>query len=566
MKFQTVLTTAVCLFLSGCGDFLDQAPQGVISGDDLNTPKNVENMIVSAYATLVNESKFQPQTLWYWGSLRSGDAYKGGAGVGDYNILNDYETFVTNRPDNYVTDGKWRNSYAAVSRINDALQRVNALDEKDFPQKKIRQAELKFLRGHFYFCLKILFKYFPYIDENIPKTAYEDISNREYSNDELWTKIADDFRFAGANLPATPQADAGRPYQATAKAYLAKTRLYQAYVQNETHQVISIDASALEEVNGLCDDILGAYDLFDDFGKNFLSEFENRSESVFSVQYSYNDGTGPGRLDWAHALNWPMSKEYGCCGFHVPSQNMINAFKTGVSGLPRFDDYDKTDAVKEEDFRKQSFDPRLNHTVAVVGHPFKYKPDLIFNASWARVPEIYGASVSMKEMVAPDDPSYRQSPPDIASAKNWPIIRYADVLLWKAEALIELGRHQEALPLINRIRKRAGNTGGLLAIYPTNYKIGVYQPGVNCEWTQEFARQALRWERRLELAFEDYRFFDLVRWGIAAEYLNAYFASESKKRPHLSTARFQKGRDEYLPIPLNQINYSKGLYVQNNNW
>jgi hypothetical protein len=89
---------------------------------------------------------------------------------------------------------------------------------------------------------------------------------------------------------------------------------------------------------------------------------------------------------------------------------------------------------------------------------------------------------------------------------------------------------------------------------------------VNCTWTQEYARQALRWERRLELAFEDYRFFDLVRWGIAATYLNNYFREESKKRSYLSTAVFKKERDEYLPIPLNQINYSKGLYKQNTGW
>ena len=560
-----------CLFMmTGCSRFLDQSPQGAIASEDLNTPENVEKMVIAAYASLTNETKFSPQTLWYWGSLRSGDAYKGGDGVGDYGILNDYETFVTNRPDNYVSDDKWVNSYDAISRINDALRRVNEMDESTFPQKKVRQGELRFLRGHFYFNLKVLFKYIPYIDESVPKEVYDTISNRQYSNDGLWTKIAEDFRFAADNLPTAPQQDAGRPYSYTAKAYLAKTLLYQAYTQDENNQVTAINHAKLEEVNTLCNDVIGKYSLFDDFGKNFLTAYENGVESIFSVQYSYNDGTGPGRLDWAHALDWPMSKEYGCCGFHVPSQNMINAFKTDNDGLPLFDTFNNTDAVAGDDFLKQSFDPRLDHSVAIPGHPFKYKTDLIYDATWARAANIYGASVSMKEMVAPDDPSYRQNPPDIASAKNWEIIRYADVLLWKAEALIELGRQDEALPLINQLRTRAAHSTGMLKLangnYMSNYKVGTYQPGVNCTWTQEYARQALRWERRLELAFEDYRFFDLVRWGIAATYLNNYFREESKKRSYLSTAVFKKERDEYLPVPLNQINYSKGLYKQNTGW
>ena len=155
----------------------------------------------------------------------------------------------------------------------------------------------------------------------------------------------------------------------------------------------------------------------------------------------------------------------------------------------------------------------------------------------------------------------------MSSSKNWELIRFSDVLLWKAEALIELGQYQDALPLINQVRQRAANSTARLkqanGSYTSSYKVATYQPGVNCTWTQDYARQALRTERRLEFALEGNRFFDLVRWGIADTYLNAYFASESKIRPHLKTAHFTKGRDEYLPIPLNQINYSKGLYKQN---
>ena len=100
----------------------------------------------------------------------------------------------------------------------------------------------------------------------------------------------------------------------------------------------------------------------------------------------------------------------------------------------------------------------------------------------------------------------------------------------------------------------------------SNFKIDTYQPGVNCTWTQDYARQALRWERRLELAMEGERFFDLVRWGIADTYLNSYLQTEKTKRAFLKDALFTKNRDEYLPIPLTQIKFSHNLYVQNNGY
>lgn len=155
----------------------------------------------------------------------------------------------------------------------------------------------------------------------------------------------------------------------------------------------------------------------------------------------------------------------------------------------------------------------------------------------------------------------------MSSSKNTILIRYADVLLWKAEALIELGRHQEALPIINQIRNRAAQSTARLT-QPSgsligNYHVSAYDAEV---WTQDFARQALRMERRLELAMEGHRFFDLVRWGVAAEYLNAYFEVEKGKREYLREAKFQKSKDEYLPIPQQQMNWSKDLYDQNEGW
>ncbi|MDB5143621.1 MAG: RagB/SusD family nutrient uptake outer membrane protein [Mucilaginibacter sp.] len=568
MKKIILLGMGIIMMSLSCKKALDQQPQGVVSSDDLNTPVNIEKMVIAAYSSLGDESIVTPNSLWSWGSLRSGDALKGGDGLGDNSGWNDYEQFVTNRPNNTYSDQMWAQLYNGIARANDALVRVNAIDVAVFPNKVSRQAELRFLRGNFYFMLKVLYNKVPYIIETDPKDTYIKISNDILTSDALWGKIADDFKFALANLPES-QADIGRPNKYTAAAYLAKVLLYQAYKQDDNHNVTSVDQALLQSVITNCDLVIGSgkYALSDDFAKNFLTQYENGPESVFAIQYSQNDGTKYGRIDMGHSLSYTLNADFGCCGFHVPSQDMVNSFKTDNNGLPMFAGYNDADAVQGTDFMNFNFDPRLEHSVAIPGHPFKYDAKYIFDRSWTRAPATYGAFASLKDMVPVGDPSFQRIPPFMSSSKNWEVIRYADVLLWKAEALIELSRETEALPLINQVRQRAANSVALLkkpdGTYPSKYKMTTYQPGVNATWTNSFARQALRTERRMEFAMEGYRFFDLVRWGIADTFINSYLAVESTKHPYLKTAHFTKGRDEYLPIPTNQISFSKGLYKQN---
>lgn len=568
MKKYILLITCLLAIVVSCKKALDEQPQGVIASDQLNTPTNVDKMVIAAYSSLGNENLHTSNSLWPWGSMRSGDAYKGGDGVGDNSEWNDYETFVTNQNTNSLTDQMWAQLYNNLARANNALLRIDNISQSVYPLKTARQGEMHFLRGNYYFMLKTLWNRVPYIDENVPTTSYDTISNVRFTSDQLWTKIASDFRFAANTLPLT-QTDKGRPTKFTALAYLAKTILYQAYTQDNSYNVTSIDQSKLNQVVTLCDSVInsGQYGLANDFSENFLTANENGPESVFAIQYSKNDGTQFGRLDMGHSLSYPMNPAYGCCWQHIPSQDLVNSFKTDNNGLPMFTGYNNSDATQVNDFLNQTFDPRLDHTVAIPGHPYKYESYFVYQNSWARAPAIYGYYSSMKDVVAADDPSFQKIPPFMSSSKNWELIRYADVLLWKAEALIELNRPLEAVPLINMVRQRAANSTSKLkqanGSFTSSYKVSIYQPGVNCTWTQAYARQALRTERRMEFAMEGNRFFDLVRWGIADTYLNSYFASESTKRTYLKTAKFTKGRDEYLPIPLNQINYSKGVYKQN---
>jgi len=441
----------------------------------------------------------------------------------------------------------------------------------EYPDKVERQAECRFLRGHFYFLLKELFKYVPYADETVSTDSLPLVSNHAYSNDSLWEKIAEDFEFAAANLPAT-QTQIGRPTKYAAFAYLGKTRLYQAYEQDETNKVSSINTTDLNEVVAATDSVInaGKYALSADYADNFTYDGENGPESIFAIQFSINDGTSIGRVDMADGLNYSVSSIYGCCSFHIPSQNMVNAFKTDASGLPELNTFNDTSLLTQEDFLTNGIDPRLDHTCAILGHPFKYQPDVIFDSSWDRVPQIYGYHDNMKEIQPADCSCLEKVGPFFGSSKNIDILRYDDVLLWQAEALIQLGQQNAALPLINLLRTRAAASESRLKFAdgtnPSNYRVSPYQPGVNCTWTQAYALQALQFERRMEFGMEGTRFFDLVRWGIAGATLNNYITVEKTRFNFLSDAQFTTGRDEYLPIPQAEINLVHGLYIQNNGW
>ena len=564
---------ALCLAvgaLVACDSTLDETPTGNLSGDQLATPDRVESLVTSTYAALGN-GHWTASTYtdpWPWGSVRSDNAYKGGGSVADQGEYNNYEQFSSVRPDLGKADQFWFESYKGISRANLALEKMAELSEEEFPEKTTRQAEVRFIRGHFYFMLKVMFKHVPFIEEN-EERELKNVSNREFTSQELWDQIAADFQFAANNLPPS-QPEAGRVDQWAAKAYLAKTRLYQAYRQDDNNQVAEIQDDKLQEVVDLVEELEGEFSLFEDFRRNFLWEFENTDggEVIFAVQRSRNDGTVQGRVNMERALNYTMNPEFGCCWFHVPSQNLVNAFQT-EDGLPKFDTFNQTSLTEPEDFQQNTMDPRLDHTVSIDTHPFKYDNDHIYDPDvWARAPATYGEFSAMKGLQPVGSPAVEQVGPFYASSKNTIIIRYADALLWKAEALIELGREDEALPIINQVRTRAANSAVKDADGNdvSNYDVSTYQDGQNIDWTQETAREALRFERRLELAMEGWRFFDLVRWGIAAETLNDYFDAEAQRRDYLEDAGFQEGRDEYLPIPQQQIDFSDGSYTQNPGW
>src|SRR5690606_19359916 len=137
-----------------------------------------------------------------------------------------------------------------------------------------------------------------------------------------------------------------------------------------------------------------------------------------------------------------------------PSQTLVNAFHTNADGLPLLDNYNNNNV----DFGAHTVDPRLDHTVSRPGVPWKYEPVHMVTNDWSRAIPIYGTYNSMKENVSPDCDCFINLPPFYGNTKTRIMIRYADVLLFRAEALIELDRHGEALPLINQLRERAASS------------------------------------------------------------------------------------------------------------
>lgn len=566
------------LLLSACSkDFLEYEPEGVLSSENVATADNAESLVIAAYAGIANDEMIGPLThQWVYGSVRSDDAYKGGGGRGDVDVVDKYEQYNLTVADmgDWMAPRTWTGFYKAISRANFALSVINEIPDVEYDNKTIRQAELRFLRAHSHFMLKLLFKKIPYITEAMTPEEKAETSN-VVDNDALWNTIADDFLFAYNNLPQS-QDEVGRADKNAAAAYLAKLRLYQAYEQNDTHQVTNINLSRLQEVVDFADDVTGGLEA--DYGNNFLDGFDNGPESIWAAQFSINDGTTVSRVSYVTGLNSPHGTGlYGCCGFHLASHNMVNAFKTDASGLPMFDTFNDSNIFATVDGNGETplevgvtLDPRIDHTVGIPGRPFKYRNtvnetgDMIYNFSWARDPGVYGYFGNMKEQQAPDCSCYVKEGPFVGTSKNIDFIRYADVLLFKAEALIQMGQVDPGVTIINQIRTRAAaSTQRQFDAGATDvYNIGTYPMGLS----QEDAFKALMFERRLEFGMEGARFFDLVRWGIAEQVLNGYLAVERTRKDFLANAQFTAGRDEYYPIPQREIDFTGGLYDQNSGY
>ncbi len=571
--YQILIAACAACVLTSCSDFLDEhVPQGTLSDEQVKTPENAEAMVVSAYAIFTTAEDINSSfSMWNF-DVRSDDAYKGGSGTSDGDVFHQLEVQQGVLTTNWNINDMWVRLYNSLSRVNSAIALLNETGD-DYAMKQQRQAEMKFLRAYGHFLLKRLYKNIPFVvNENLTYDEYNELSNRAYSNDEGWQLIIDDLMEAYKTLPQTQQ-DKGRPTKAAAAAFLAKVYLYKAYHQDDanSNQVTSINQADLEKVIEFTNPSLYAgYGLEEDLHNNFRPEeqYENGKESLWAIQYSRNDGSTYGNLNWSYGLippNIPGATDGGC-DFYKPSQNLVNAYRTGADGLPLLDTFNQ----KDYDMASDNADPRLFLTVGMPGLPYMFNKNYMMEETsiWSRSNGLYGYHVSLKQNVDPAlIDNYLIKGSYWASPMNRIVLRYADVLLERAEAYAQLGQADQAIALVNQIRSRAAGSTQMVGNYQNTYGVKMYVTNYKGSYSKDDAIKIVKMERRLELGMECERFFDLVRWGDAATVLNKYYSEEIDNCGIYREAHFTANKDEYLPIPFSQISASNGHYTQNiGNW
>ena len=570
--FQYILVAVSLFSVTSCDSFIEVEPEGVI--DEQLAMENPDKMVTAAYSMLGDCWYTYPFNLWPYGDVASDDCLKGGSGTTDtgYHPMEIWST-LTSTPGEF--DELWYRLYCAISRCNRALVSVAEYGEDKLGAEtaKQRDAEVRFLRAHFYFKLLTMFRQIPWIDEEVYKNnAQEQTRNDEFTYEQLFQKIIDDFKVAYDVLPAE-QKDGGRVNKIAAASYLAKCYLTLAWGDGyeATNGVSHINQDYMNKVVEYTDVVKSSkYGYLEDFGDIFLPEYKNSKESIFAVQCSdyKDDNTTFGRANWSNMLN-------GCwgiwsCGwdFHKPSQNLVSAFKT-KDGLPDFDNFDKTiDYPINGVPTAQKWDPRLFHTVGMPTFPYKYEESYTLTKDNSRTPNTYGYYTSLKEVPQRSKGETYNSPWQAFDMNDY-VFRYSDVMLMRAEALIETGKLEEARSIINDIRQRAKNSVAKHIQYAADLcEIALYPDTYFKD--KETARKCLQWERRLELAMENGRYFDLRRWGIASKTLNAYFETEKNDvydgqtyAQYLKDAHYTPGKNEFYPVPYNQLYYVPGLYSQN---
>jgi len=561
-----IATLLLSVFAVSCS-VDDVKPQGTL--DEETAFSSPDKLVTAAYAKLGDDWYSYPFNLWPYGDMSADDCLKGGSGENDTGY-HPMEIFSTLQPDRGEFDELWYQLYSAISRCNRALEAMQNVEET--ANIKQLKAETRFLRAHFYYKLQQMWYEVPFITEGMDNAAIE--ATPQSSHDDLMQLIIDDFQYAYENLAEADPGKTGRAHKVAAAAYLAKVYLNWAYGDGyeATTGYAHVDQAKIKKVIEYTEVVKNSkYDYLDTYGHIFLQDYANSCESIFAVQHSgkADDGTLYGRANWSNMLNgvWLMWS----CGwdFHKPSQNLVNAFKT-KNGLPmdNFDEDHNAILTLGADTKYKS-DPRLFHTVGMPTYPYKYEADFTLEKKNSRTPNTYGYYCSMKEIPQRSKGETYDNPWQ-AFAQNDYVLRYTDVMLMRAEALIESGDFNgEALEIINTIRDRAAkdiNAKSLIGYAKDQCEISKYGNFAS----KDDARKALRWERRVELAMEGHRFFDLRRWGMLSETLNAYFASEKTDEYDGQTyalyykdAFFTKGKNEYFPIASNQMNYVQGLYHQN---
>ncbi|MCA6078918.1 RagB/SusD family nutrient uptake outer membrane protein [Fulvivirga sedimenti] len=584
----SMVSLLMLIIISCSEEFLEPEPPGSYSEPSLQNAKGVEGMLIAAYSALDGSwfeswgnNRFNQNggaSNWVWGGIRSEDSYKGtepNDGV-DLNAIERSEVL----PSNPVLNNKWGAIYDGVGKANAAIRNISLASDMTDAQKVRVEAEARALRGFYHFEGVKVFGRVPYVDETVGiDVAYAEVKNPAPGEPFIWAEIEADLLFAYNNLDG-PMPNPGRINKYAAGALLAKAYMFQG---------------KWSQAEPILDDIVGAgttstgerLALMPRFYDNFRADMENgNTESMFGYEAAFGDGS-ISNGNYENTLNQPhgSSAPTNCCGFYQPSQNLANSFKVDGSGLPLLDTYNDSDIVTDEGVASTDpftpeqgpLDARIDWTIGRRGIPF---------LDWGINPGS-GSNGYVRQLTNGGPYNPVKTVPTLAefdaqlagvidwgftsTAKNVQIVRYADVLLLAAEVKAELGKLSEALDLVNEVRARAANPDGFVMngnSPAANYSVGLYPSFAS----QADALKAIRFERKIELAQEGHRFFDLVRWHENSSnsalpfdiisYMNNYYQTEGAKRPHIAGSTFE-ARNLYNPIPQSVIAQSTVNGVEN---
>ncbi len=567
----------------GCKDFLGAAaaPQGTLDQGTLTNKTGVEGTLIAAYRTLdctsaTNSSWGCAASNWVWGSVASDDAYAGST-FRDQPGITDIELYSWGTPatDGYVNT-KWRAVYEGVVRANSTLRLLKAVTTgspgaiSTLDANGI-QGEALFLRAHYHFEAYRIWGNIPYYREDDT-----DFKKGNLTGPEVLTEILKDLDAAILLLPPDPRnGQKGRITQWGAKAYKGRVQVYAGQYAAAVLTLQPVVASGKFALQPSYDQVWTGY-----------QDLSNGPETIFAYQASANDGEPDGtNANWGERLNFPSSgSPLGCCGFHQPSQNLVNFFQVDAAGLPLALSAPNTWNASDANLTSastQPVDPRLDWTVGRDGVPFKDWGVYSSTGGWVR--EIanggpYSAKKNVHEKSSGAQSTVGWTNTQLNSV-NIHLFRYADMLLLLAEADVKTGDLEGARAIVNQIRTRAGKTrqgpgdAGRASIavtipdatVPTATPYGVYQVGLyTAPWTDPvYALAAVQAERRLELAMEGQRFFDLRRWGAFIATRNGYVTGigggrEDTRRLYLKSAVPLATKHLLFPIPTIQIELSGG--------
>lgn len=570
------LAVFVLIVVAACKrNFLERPPLGTLSPEIMATENGVQGLLIGAYSVVDGEAGglggfASGASNWTYGGVASDDAYKG-SDPSDVADVAPFEQFVSLTPSNGAIPQKWRVNYAGAQRSNEVLRTLAIASGISATNATRIAAQARFLRAYFHMELKKVFGNIIFADETVnPENTAVD------NTQDVWPRIEQDLQYAAQNLPET-FAEVGRANKWAAQALLAKAYMH----QNKHAQAYPILKDIIANgrtTNGV------KYALQPRYYSNFNPAQKNSSESVFAAQTSVKDNSS---VDWGgdpngnygDILNFPYNGgPGGCCGFYNPSQDLANAHKTDANGLPFLDEsYATGNNVSDQtNAYTGTLDPRIDWTIGRPGIPY-----LDWGAhqgeNWIRNPINNGRFSPKKNVYAQSqkdaftDAGSGYWGPNQLVANNVNIIRFADVILWAAECAAKAGEVLNAMNYVNMIRSRAANPEGWVytgsaynaatATYTTrttpadNYNIGLYTP---LTFTAANAMTAIRFERRLELAMEGHRFFDLQRYdketpGFMGDVINRYISREKARRPLKANAQFQKAKNEIFPIPQVEI-------------